>query len=123
MPSPSSKKTHRSLIGIAENIDLAKHFVAGSNSDAFAADVRTVYAVTRCLEVISEAVRRLPTAVTARHPNVPWEKIKAAGNIYRHEYDNISPKILWNTGTLWTRRLTNWREPSGRSCAFDPGYE
>lgn len=97
MPSPSSKPIHRSLIGIAENIDLAKQFVAGFDVASFAADVRTVYAVTRCLEIISEAVRRLPTELTTRHPNVPWEKIRAAGNIYRHEYDNVSPAILWNT--------------------------
>ncbi|MCC6915356.1 MAG: DUF86 domain-containing protein [Rhodospirillaceae bacterium] len=97
MRSPSSKKIHRSLIGIAENIDLAKQFVAGCDAAAFAADVRTVYAVTRCLEIISEAVRRLPAALTARHPDVPWSKIKAAGNIYRHEYDNVSPAMLWNT--------------------------
>jgi hypothetical protein len=29
--------------------------------EAFRADLRTVFAVTRCLEVISEASRRLPT--------------------------------------------------------------
>jgi uncharacterized protein with HEPN domain len=94
MPSPYSKATHRALIGIAENIELAKGFVAGLDVTAFAADVRTVYAVTRCLEIISEAVRRLPADLTARHPSVPWDKIKAAGNIYRHEYDNVSPRIL-----------------------------
>lgn len=97
MRSPSSKKIHRSLIGIAENIDLAKRFVAGCDAVAFAADIRTVYAVTRSLEIISEAVRRLPSALTSRHPGVPWYKIKAAGNIYRHEYDNVSPTMLWNT--------------------------
>jgi uncharacterized protein with HEPN domain len=49
------------------------------------------------LEIISEAVRRLPTELTARYPEVPWEKIKASGNIYRHEYDNVAPVMLWNT--------------------------
>jgi uncharacterized protein with HEPN domain len=97
MPSPHSRKHQLNLIGIAENIELAKKFMAGSDATAFGADLRTVYAVTRCLEIISEAVRRLPAEITARHPDVPWEKIRAAGNIYRHEYDNVSPLILWNT--------------------------
>ncbi len=97
MPSQYSKATHRALIGIVENVEFARGFIAGLDADAFAADTRTVYAVTRCLEIISEAVRRLPPDLTARHPNVPWEKIRAAGNIYRHEYDNVSPRILWTT--------------------------
>ena len=71
--------------------------MGGLDATAFAADIRTVYAVTRCLEIISEAARRLPADLVGRHPRVPWDKIKAAGNIYRHEYDNVSPRILWTT--------------------------
>ena len=97
MPSPHSKATHRALLEISDNISLAKSFIVSLDAVAFAADVRSVYAVTRCLEIISEAARRLPPAVTARHSAVPWGKIKAAGNIYRHEYDNVSPQILWTT--------------------------
>jgi uncharacterized protein with HEPN domain len=36
------------------NIDLASEFVAGIDYEAFRDDTRTVYAVTRCLEIISE---------------------------------------------------------------------
>jgi uncharacterized protein with HEPN domain len=35
-------------------------FTEGFDYEAFVADPRTVYAVTRCLEIISEASRRLP---------------------------------------------------------------
>jgi uncharacterized protein with HEPN domain len=37
------------LRDIAHHIDLAASFVAGIDYEAFAADPRTVYAVTRCL--------------------------------------------------------------------------
>ncbi|MDX2145800.1 MAG: HepT-like ribonuclease domain-containing protein [Rhodospirillaceae bacterium] len=97
MPSPYSKSAHLALTEIAENITLARNFIGATDADAFARDMRTVYAVTRCLEIISEAVRRLPADVVSRHPHVPWDKIRAAGNIYRHEYDNVSPRILWTT--------------------------
>jgi hypothetical protein len=50
------------------HIDLAAHFVAGFDSAAFCDDLRTVYAVTRCLEIISEASRRLSDALKERHP-------------------------------------------------------
>ena len=49
------------------------------------------------MEIISEASRRLPEDLLARHPDVPWANIKAAGNIYRHEYDNVSSRMLWFT--------------------------
>jgi hypothetical protein len=46
------------LRDIAHHIDLAVQFTAGFDYEAFVADPRTVYAVTRCLEIISEASRR-----------------------------------------------------------------
>jgi len=82
---------------ILDNIALARRFLADMNFESFATDDRTLYAVTRCLEIISEASRRLPAAVKARHPSVPWTNIAGAGNIYRHEYENVLPSILWNT--------------------------
>lgn len=48
------------LRDIAYHIDLAGQFVAGLDYESFNEDLRTVYAVTRCLEIISEASRRLP---------------------------------------------------------------
>jgi uncharacterized protein with HEPN domain len=41
------------------HIDLATRFVEGFDRASFQDDTRTVYAVTRCLEIISEASRRL----------------------------------------------------------------
>jgi len=55
-PSP----TVTALRDILHHIDLATHFVAGFDRSAFVSDTRTIYAVTRCLEIISEASRRLP---------------------------------------------------------------
>ena len=42
---------------------LGAHFAAGFDAETFRADLRTVYAVTRCLEIISEASRRLPDEI------------------------------------------------------------
>jgi len=65
--------------------------------DEFVEDERTVYAVTRCLEIISEASRRLPDDLKARYPQVPWAQISAAGNVYRHEYEDVLAELLWTT--------------------------
>jgi uncharacterized protein with HEPN domain len=79
-----SKAVETPLRDILHHIDLAVQFVAGFDYAAFHDDVRTVYAVTRCLEIISEASRRLPDELKARHPSIAWKQISGAGNIYRH---------------------------------------
>ncbi len=94
-----SKDTARALATIAHNIALARRFLEGYSVDAFQTDERTIYAVTRCLEIISEATRRLPEELKRRHPHIPWKQIAAAGNIYRHDYEDVVPSILWYTVT------------------------
>ena len=88
------------LRDIAHHIDLAIELVAGFDCDTFCDDTRTLYAVTRCLEIISEASRRIPAEMKARHPSIPWRDIAAAGNIYRHEYEEVSARVIWDTVQL-----------------------
>ena len=92
-----SRDTRRALDVIAYNVRLARRFVEGWSFEAFAVDERTIYAVTRCLEIISEASRRLPNDVKARCPDVPWPQVAGAGNVYRHDYEDVLASILWNT--------------------------
>jgi len=54
---------------------LARAFIEGLTEEAFEADLLRFYAVTRCLEIISEASRRLPSAIRDRHPELPWRAI------------------------------------------------
>jgi uncharacterized protein with HEPN domain len=99
-----SDQSRQALRDILENARLARAFVAGLDAASFAADRRTVYAVTRCLEIISEATRRLGPSIRERHPTLPWRAIMGAGNVYRHNYDNIAEDQLWHTVTIvWAR--------------------
>lgn len=61
----------------------------------FGRDERTQDAVIRCLEVLSEASRRVPDAMKAKHPDIPWTKIAGIGNILRHEYRSVSTDVIW----------------------------
>ena len=92
-----SNRARLALFDIRDNILLAREFVIGMSEEAFAADRRTFYAVARCLEIISEATRRLPPSMRNRHPDLPWRAIMGAGNVYRHDYDNVAEDILWRT--------------------------
>jgi uncharacterized protein with HEPN domain len=56
-----------------------------------------LYAVTRCLEIISEASRRLPGDLKARHPTIAWKQMAGAGNVYRHDYEDVAAQFVWDT--------------------------
>ena len=84
------------LFHIRDNIALARSFVEGFDYEQFRDDMRTVYAVTRALEIISEASRRLPVEIKQRHPELPWIDIAGAGSVYRHDYEDVRERRLWS---------------------------
>jgi uncharacterized protein with HEPN domain len=87
----------RWLNDIRSHIDLVQGFVADLDVEAFQTDMLRFLAVTRCLEIISEASRRLPDDLKARHPPILWKEMAGAGNIYRHEYEDVAPVDIWMT--------------------------
>jgi uncharacterized protein with HEPN domain len=102
MPYMHSDKTLLALHDIRDNGKYAQDFVAGLSFGAFEADRMRFYAVTRALEVISEAARRLPQELRDRHTELPWRAIMGAGNVYRHDYDNVAAEYVWRTtGVRW----------------------
>lgn len=82
---------------IQSNILLAFEFTKGLAESEFHKDLRTVYAVTRCLEIISEASRRLPASFKTRHKHIAWVDVAGAGNVYRHDYGSVSTSRIWAT--------------------------
>jgi len=91
-----SKNPAQRLFDIVDNIDAIGAFVAGFDFDAFRADRRTIYAVVRALEIISEASRRLPGDLLERHPEIDWAAVAAAGNVFRHEYEAVDESLVWH---------------------------
>jgi uncharacterized protein with HEPN domain len=85
---------------ILHHIVLAQHFCEQQTLQSFCDDTMRVYAVTRCLEIISEASRRLSAALKARHPSIAWREMAGAGNIYRHEYEDVAARRVWETVQL-----------------------
>ena len=63
--------------------------------DAFFSDRKTQDAVIRNLEVIGEAVRNVPPAFQAAHPDVPWQQAAALRNVLIHEYFGVDLRIVW----------------------------
>ena len=89
-----SNRARLMLTGIRDNISLAERFADGPSVGAFKTDRRSFCALTRCLEVISEAARQ---SLRNRHPKLPWRAITGARNVYLHDYDNVAEEIIWRT--------------------------
>ena len=78
------------------HVGLAERFVEGLTLERLRNDPMRL-AVVRCLEIISEASRRLSDELKARHPQMPWREMAAAGNFYRHNYEDVLPQRVWAT--------------------------
>lgn len=66
-----SERAQDALLAVRNNILLAVRWMGDMDESVFAEERARFYAVTRCLEIISEASRRLPTELTTRHPSYP----------------------------------------------------
>lgn len=103
MPSKDPLKRMRDILS---NIDAAREFVVGESYEEFVGDRKTVYAVTRALEIISEASRRLPPEIREEMPEINWKAIMGAGNVYRHDYDEVDELLIWE---VFSTKLTPLR--------------
>ena len=92
-----SEKDSGTLRDILRHIDLAEQFVPGHDYESLRDDLQALYAVIRSLEIISEASRRLSDELKARHAGIPWREMAAAGNFYRHNYEDVTPRRVWKT--------------------------
>lgn len=94
-----SERQAQALRSIELHAGEARQFIELMTREQFRKDRRTFHAVTRCLEVISEATRRLADELKGRHPDLPWRDIADAGNVYRHDYDNVAADFVYKTVT------------------------
>jgi uncharacterized protein with HEPN domain len=90
-PSPAAPY----LTDIIEAIEHIREKAGATSLDAFKQDWEQQWIVQRGIEIVSEASRRLPDPMKARYPYIPWPKIAAIGNVMRHEYQQVSPPLLW----------------------------
>ena len=70
---------------ILESIGAIEEYASGLSETSFLSDRRTQDAVVRRLEIIGEAVRKLPGETRMLSSDVAWRQVVALRNILIHE--------------------------------------
>ena len=62
----------------------------------FRNNIEKVRAVERNIEIIGEAVKKIPDEIRSMAPDIPWQKIAGIRDILAHAYFSIDVEILWD---------------------------
>lgn len=91
-----SKRSADLLLGdMRDAMKKIDRYIKGMSHDRFADDEKTVDAVARNLEIIGEAVTRLPKEFKKQHAGIPWLKIAGLRHRIVHEYFGVDLDIIW----------------------------
>jgi uncharacterized protein with HEPN domain len=81
------------VLEAARKID---NYTIGLTLETFSQDAKTIDAVVRNLEVIGEAIKRVPENIRLKYPAVEWKKIAGLQDILIHDYFGIDVEIIWD---------------------------
>ena len=56
-------------------------------------------AFVRSLEVIGEAVKKIPDDIRSRYPQIKWKAIAGMRDVLIHEYFGVDYQVVWKTVT------------------------
>lgn len=60
-------------------------------------DLKTTFALVKCIEIIGEAANSVSSATQDQHPQIPWRIMRAMRNRLVHVYFDVDVEILWST--------------------------
>jgi len=84
------------LEDVIEAIAKIRRYTVGLSFHQFAEDEKAVDAEVRNLEVIGEAVKKIPEDMRQKHADIDWRKIAGLRDILIHEYFGIDVEIIWD---------------------------
>jgi uncharacterized protein with HEPN domain len=84
------------LLDILQECRLVLTFVEGIDQNVFNTDLLRQHAVTRSIEIIGEAAKRLSDEFRDLHPEIPWKLIISMRNVLIHQYDDVKLDVVWD---------------------------
>lgn len=93
-----SRYDHRvTLRQIEEYARRSQEICTGRSLKELLADWQATLALERALEILGEAVRRLPDDLRNSYPQVEWRAVAGMRDRLTHGYDAIDHDIIWRT--------------------------
>ncbi|MBI5525990.1 MAG: DUF86 domain-containing protein [Deltaproteobacteria bacterium] len=75
----------------------AEEFTRDVSFDDFKANDEKIFAVVRALEIVGEAVKKIPSAVRRRYPTIPWRDMAGMRDKLIHHYFGVDVAVVWRT--------------------------
>jgi uncharacterized protein with HEPN domain len=83
------------LQDIIRAIDAIDRFVTDVDFESFATNEEKATAVTKKIEIIGEAVKKIPESSRNQYPEIPWKAIAGMRDLLVHVYWNTDLNLVW----------------------------
>ncbi len=71
-------------------------YMKGVTLEMLKEDSKTFDAVVRNLEIIGEAVKKVPEEIRNEHSEIEWKRIAGLRDVLIHKYSSVDPDIVWD---------------------------
>lgn len=85
------------ILDITDKIGEIDDFMTNVDKSALLKDEKLQAAITRNLQIVTEAMKYMPYHLQRQYPDVPWRQIVSMRNYLTHEYFRVPASIIWNT--------------------------